>query len=90
MWRWSKDKAFGEVLEQVDLEANEILTFDESWDQRDNDGQPVPAGNYTRDGHQRPLRRRPTRTAASSAPPRTIQIRPLLTVRRCRRLGRRR
>jgi hypothetical protein len=46
VWRWSKDKAFGEVLEQVDLEPNEWLTFDEIWDQRDNAGQPVPAGNY--------------------------------------------
>ena len=47
VWRWSKDKAFGEVLEQVSLQADETLGFDESWDQRDNDGQPVPAGNYT-------------------------------------------
>jgi hypothetical protein len=46
VWRWSKDKAFGEVLEQVDLEEDEILTFDETWDQRDNDGQPVPPGDY--------------------------------------------
>ena len=47
VWRWSKDKAFGEVLEQVSLEENEFLTFNESWDQLDNDGQPVPAANYT-------------------------------------------
>jgi len=47
VWRWSKDKGFGQVLEQVSLGANEWLTFDESWDQRDNDGQPVPTGNYT-------------------------------------------
>jgi len=47
VWRWSKDKAFGEMLEQVSLQANETLGFDESWDQGDNDGQPVPTGNYT-------------------------------------------
>ena len=47
VWRWSKDKAFGEVVEQVSLQANESLGFNESWDQRDNDGQPVPTGNYT-------------------------------------------
>jgi len=47
VWRWSKDKAFGEVLEQVSLVASQTLSFDESWDQRDNDGQPVPTGNYT-------------------------------------------
>ena len=47
VWRWSKDKEFGQVLEQVSLEANEWLTFDELWDQRDSAGQPVPPGNYT-------------------------------------------
>ena len=47
VWRWSKDKAFGEVLGEETLEENEFLTFNESWDQRDNDGQPVPAANYT-------------------------------------------
>jgi hypothetical protein len=46
VWRWSKDKEFGQVLEQVSLEANESLTFSEVWDQRGNDGQPVPLGNY--------------------------------------------
>ena len=47
VWRWSKDKAFGEVLGEEALEENELLTFSESWDQRDNDGQPAPAANYT-------------------------------------------
>jgi hypothetical protein len=46
VWRWSKDKAFGEVLEEVSLEENETLAFNETWDQRDNDGQPVPPGDY--------------------------------------------
>ena len=47
VWRWSMDKAFGEVLEEVSLEENQTLSFNESWDQRDNDGQPVPAADYT-------------------------------------------
>ena len=47
VWRWSRDKGFGQVLEQVSLEANQTLSFDESWDQRDDDGQPVPPANYT-------------------------------------------
>jgi hypothetical protein len=47
VWRWSKDKTFGEVLGEETLEENELLTFNESWDQLDNDGQPVPAANYT-------------------------------------------
>lgn len=47
VWRWSKDKGFGQVLEEVSLEENEFLIFNESWDQRDNNGQPVPPANYT-------------------------------------------
>jgi len=47
VWRWSKDKSFSQELEQVSLQANEWLTFEELWDQRDNDGQPVPLGNYS-------------------------------------------
>jgi len=47
VWRWSKDRAFGEVLGEETLDENESLTFNDSWDQRDNDGQPVPTGNYT-------------------------------------------
>ena len=47
VWRWSKDKAFGEVVEQVNLEENERLSFSETWDQRDNNGEPAPPANYT-------------------------------------------
>jgi flagellar hook assembly protein FlgD len=47
VWLWSKDRTFAEVLEQVSLKASETLSFDESWDQKDNDGQAVPTGNYT-------------------------------------------
>lgn len=47
VWRWSKDKAFGEVVEEVSLKENESLSFSEIWDQRNNDGEPAPPGNYT-------------------------------------------
>jgi hypothetical protein len=47
VWRWSKDKAFGEVLGEENLQENEFITFNETWDQRDNQGQQVPAGNYS-------------------------------------------
>ncbi len=46
VWRWSKDKAFGEVLGEESLQANGFLTFNEIWDQRGNDGKPVPPGDY--------------------------------------------
>jgi hypothetical protein len=46
VWRWSRDRTFAQVTEQVPLEANGMLSFTETWDQRDNDGQQVPPGNY--------------------------------------------
>jgi hypothetical protein len=46
VWRWSHDRAFAQVTEEVPLEANGTLSSLETWDQRDNDGQQVPPGNY--------------------------------------------
>lgn len=46
VWRWSRDRAFAQVTEEVQLEAHDMLPFGETWDQRDNDGQQVPLGNY--------------------------------------------
>jgi hypothetical protein len=46
VWRWSRDRTFAQVTEEVPLEANGMLSFTETWDQRDNDGQQVPPGNY--------------------------------------------
>jgi hypothetical protein len=46
VWRWSRDRTFAQVTEEVPLGANEVLSFTETWDQRDNDGQQVPPDNY--------------------------------------------
>jgi hypothetical protein len=46
VWRWSRDRTFAQVTEEVALGANGMLSFVETWDQRDNDGQQVPPGNY--------------------------------------------
>ena len=46
VWRWSRDRTFAQVTEEVPLEANEMLSFAETWEQGDNDGQQVPTGNY--------------------------------------------
>ena len=46
VWRWSRDRAFAQVTEEVPLEANEMLSFAETWEQGDNDGQQVPLDNY--------------------------------------------
>jgi len=46
VWRWSRHREFAQVAEEVALQANRTLTFAETWDQRDDDGQQVPPGNY--------------------------------------------
>ncbi len=46
VWRWSRDRAFAQVTAEVPLEENGTLSFAETWDQGDNDGQQVPPGNY--------------------------------------------
>jgi len=46
VWRWSRNRAFAQVTEEVPLGADETRSFPETWDQRDNDGQQVPLGNY--------------------------------------------
>ena len=46
VWRWSQDRTFAQVTGEVPLEASEALSFAGTWDQRDNDGQQVPPGNY--------------------------------------------
>ena len=46
LWRWSRDRTFLQVTQAEELEANETLSFTEIWDQRDNDDQQVPPGEY--------------------------------------------
>jgi hypothetical protein len=46
VWRWSRERTFAQVTEEVTLKANGTLSFAETWDQRDNDGQQVPVGDY--------------------------------------------
>ena len=46
VWRWSQDRTFAQVTEEVEMGENETLSSAETWDQLDNDGQQVPPGNY--------------------------------------------
>ena len=46
VWRLSRHRDFAQVAEEVQLEADQMLTFAETWDQRGDDGQQVPPGNY--------------------------------------------
>jgi hypothetical protein len=47
VWRWSHDQAFTQVVRQATFGPGETKTFTTTWDQRNNDGQPVGAGQFT-------------------------------------------
>jgi hypothetical protein len=46
VWQWSHDRFFTQVFRMVILQPRGQRTFNATWDQRDNDGQPVPPGRY--------------------------------------------
>ena len=46
VWRWSRGRFFTQALEEDTIAPGRSLTFVETWDQRDNDGRPVPPGAY--------------------------------------------
>lgn len=46
VWRWSSGMTFAEVQGEETYEPGEQLTFTETWDQLDDEGQPVEPGQY--------------------------------------------
>ncbi len=46
VWRWSSGMIFAEVQGEETYQPNEQLTFTETWDQLDSEGQPVEPGQY--------------------------------------------
>lgn len=46
LWRWSHGMAFAQTKGEETMEPGEQVTFTETWDQTDNDGNQVPAGAY--------------------------------------------
>lgn len=46
IWRWSKDKLFAMMLEEIVLAPGESLHYTETWDQMDNKGERVLSGRY--------------------------------------------
>ncbi|MCS7264119.1 MAG: carboxypeptidase regulatory-like domain-containing protein [Armatimonadetes bacterium] len=46
VWRWSHGKVFPQVIVSVTLQPGEERVYRERWDQKDNEGNQVPAGNY--------------------------------------------
>jgi hypothetical protein len=46
VWRWSSGMTFAEVQGEETYQPSEQLTFTETWDQLDSEGQPVEPGQY--------------------------------------------
>ena len=46
VWRWSHDKAFIQIIQTATLRPQEVLSFSETWDQRDFQGRRVDPGTY--------------------------------------------
>lgn len=47
VWRWSAGRAFPQMTGRVTLQPGESQNFNIVWDQRDNNGNLVPPGDYT-------------------------------------------
>ncbi len=46
VWRWSGGMAFAEITGEETYQPGEQVTFTETWDQLDNDGEPLGLGQY--------------------------------------------
>lgn len=46
IWRWSHDKVFAAVIGELVLAPGEAREFRQTWDQKNNEGQSVPPGEY--------------------------------------------
>ncbi|MBI3976327.1 MAG: hypothetical protein HY334_08050 [Armatimonadetes bacterium] len=46
VWRWSDDKAFAQVIQEVTLRSGESLTFKATWGQQDLQGRRAAPGEY--------------------------------------------
>lgn len=47
VWRWSYGRAFAQVIQNINVRPGETISFEETWDQTDKDGDQVPPGSYT-------------------------------------------
>lgn len=46
VWRWSYDRFFTQALRSITMEPGESMSFQETWEGRDNAGNTVPPGEY--------------------------------------------
>jgi hypothetical protein len=47
VWNWAHDRFFTQALQRREVPAGEGIEFTESWNLRNNEGEPVPPGQYT-------------------------------------------
>lgn len=47
VWRWSKNKVFGQLVTNLTLDSGQSAEYTIVWNQRDDNDHPVPAGVYT-------------------------------------------
>lgn len=66
-WRWSHDKMFTMALRELTLKAGATQSWTATWEQTDNDGNPVPRGEYSIAG-------RIVANGGIAAPPLTITL----------------
>ena len=59
IWRWSRDKFFAQMLTSLTLKPGESKTFAQTWNLRDNSGQPAPDGAYIMMGQLTTMGERP-------------------------------
>lgn len=50
VWHWSSNKVFPAVIEELSLAAGETKTYREAWDQMNDAGSAVTAGDYVAQG----------------------------------------
>lgn len=46
IWRWSADRFFAQVITEFTLVSGKSKSFEEIWEQVNNEGKGVPAGKY--------------------------------------------
>jgi hypothetical protein len=46
VWRWSAGRMFTQAVTNLTIGPGERRVYSETWNQRDNNGQPVPPGTY--------------------------------------------
>lgn len=79
IWRWAHGKTVQPLLIPKILNPGDYLRFEAKWDQRDNEGRPVPLAHYVVRGllnvaPDKQLKTPPTRLWAGSRPTLTLEL----------------